>query len=101
MFEPSLFTITIVSSLLFFIGTIGIFFINRSIIVALISLELMLIAISVNFVAFSVFYKDISGQIFTIFILGIAAAETAIGLALMLAYYRCKKDINIETINYI
>jgi|TARA_R110000744_G_scaffold171245_5_gene289716 NADH-quinone oxidoreductase subunit K len=91
----------IVSIILFLIGILGIFLIKKNIIIILMSIELMLLAININFVIFSVYLDDMTGQIFALFILTIAAAESAIGLAILVVYYRIKGIISINFINSI
>ncbi len=91
----------IISILLFLIGILGIFLIKKNIIVILMSIELMLLAININFVIFSIYLDDIHGQIFALFILTVAAAESAIGLAILVVYYRIKGIISINFINSI
>ena len=85
----------IISILLFLIGILGIFLVKKNIIVILMSIELMLLAININFVIFSIYLDDIVGQIFALFILTVAAAESAIGLAILVVYYRIKGIISI------
>lgn len=89
----------IVSSLLFAIGTAGLFVNRKNVITILMSLELMLLAVNLNFVAFSVHLQDIVGQVFSVIILSIAAAEISIGLAILVLYFRNKGSIEIEGIN--
>jgi NADH-quinone oxidoreductase subunit K len=91
----------IISILLFLIGILGIFLVKKNIIVILMSIELMLLAININFVIFSIYLDDIVGQIFALFILTVAAAESAIGLAILVVYYRIKGIISINFINSI
>jgi NADH-quinone oxidoreductase subunit K len=86
----------IVASLLFTIGVFGIFVNRRNIIVLLMCVELILLAVNINFVAFSSFLHDITGQIFTMFILTVAAAEAAIGLAILVVYYRNRGTIAVD-----
>ena len=88
-----------VSIFLFFIGLCGIFAIPQNIIIILISLELILLSINLNFIIFSVYLDDITGQIFALFILTIAAAESAIGLAIVVVYYRLRGIISLDFIN--
>ena len=76
------------AAIIFTIGIAGIFLNRKNIIVILMSIELILLAVNINLVSFSIFINDISGQIFTLFILTVAAAEAAIGLAIIVAYYR-------------
>src|SRR5437870_3279539 len=91
----------IVSCFLFLIGILGIFLIKKNIIIILMSIELMLLAINLNFIIFSVYLNDISGQIFALFVLTVAAAESALGLAILVIYYRIKGIISINFINSI
>jgi NADH-quinone oxidoreductase subunit K len=91
----------LVSVILFLIGVLGIFLIKKNIIIILMSIELMLLSINVNFVLFSVYLDDITGQIFALFVLTVAAAESAIGLAILVVYYRIKGIISINFINSI
>ena len=84
-------------AIIFTIGIVGIFLNRKNIIVILI--ELILLAVNINLVAFSIFLNDISGQIFTLFILTVAAAEAAIGLAIIVVYYRNSSTIRVEEIN--
>lgn len=91
--------ILILSSLLFTIGVCGIFLNRKSIIVILMSIELMLLAVNINMVAFSAYLADLTGQVFTIFILTVAAAEAAIGLAILVIYFRNRGSIAVEDVN--
>jgi NADH-quinone oxidoreductase subunit K len=86
----------IVSSALFCIGLSGVFINRKNIISLLMSLEIMLLSVNINFVAFSSYLNDLVGQIFAIFILTVAGAEAAVGLAILVIYYQNKKDIDIE-----
>lgn len=88
-----------ISSSLFFIGLSGIFLNRKNIIILLMSIELMLLAINFNFIIFSVFIDDLLGQLFALIILTVAAAESAIGLAILVIYYRIRGSIAIELIN--
>jgi len=88
----------ILSATIFTIGIVGIFLNRKNVIVILMSIELILLAVNINLVAFSIFLNDLSGQIFTLFILTVAAAEAAIGLAIIVVYYRNAKTINVEEI---
>lgn len=90
--------ILIVTSIVFFIGLLGIVLNRKNILVILMSVELLLLAVNLNFAAFSVYLDDVVGQIFVLFILTIAAAESAIGLALMTVFYRLKNNIELEPI---
>ena len=87
--------------LLFLIGIWGIFLLKKNIIIILMSIELILLSINLNFIIFSLLLDDISGQIFALFILTVAAAESAIGLAILVVYYRIKGIISINYINSI
>ena len=89
----------VLSSILFTISIFGIFMNRKNIIVLLMSIELMLLSVNFNFVAFSQFLGDIAGQIFVFFILTVAAAETAIGLAILVLLFRTHESINVEEIN--
>lgn len=91
----------IISISVFLIGILGIFLIKKNIIIILMSIELMLLAININFVIFSVYLDDMTGQIFALFVLTVAAAESAIGLAILVVYYRIKGIISINFINSI
>lgn len=87
------------SAVIFSIGVSGIFLNRKNIISILMSIELMLLSININFVTFSVYLNEISGQIFTLFILTVAAAEVSIGLAIVVVYFRNAKSIMIEDVN--
>lgn len=89
----------LLSSLLFAMGIYGIFSNRRNLITILMSIELMLLAVNINFVAFSVFLKSYTGQIFSIMILTVAAAEAAIGLAILVVYYGHNRSIEVETVS--
>jgi NADH-quinone oxidoreductase subunit K len=95
----SIFHFLILSSLLFCIGLSGIFLNRKNIISLLMSLELMLLAVNINFVAFSAQLNDLTGQIFAIMILTVAGAEAAIGLAILVIYYQNKKNIEVEGVS--
>ncbi len=97
--EISLEHYLIVSSLLFSIGVTGLFMNRKNVITILMSIELMLLAVNLNFAAFSVSLQDIVGQIFSIIILSIAAAEVSIGIAILVLYFRNRGSIEIEDIN--
>lgn len=90
---------TTVAMMLFFIGLTGIILARRNIIVVLMSVELILLAVNLNFIVFSVFLDDLMGQIFALFILTVAAAESAIGLAILVVYFRVRGTISMDTIN--
>jgi NADH-quinone oxidoreductase subunit K len=89
----------ILAAIIFTIGVIGIFLNRKNVIIILMSIELILLAVNINLVSFSIFTQDLTGQIFTMFILTVAAAEAAIGLAIIVAYYRNKGSIRIEDIS--
>ena len=86
-------------AIIFFLGTIGIFLNRKNVIVILMSIELILLAVNINLISFSIFSGDIVGQIFTMLILTVAAAEAAIGLAIIVIYYRNKGSIRVEDIH--
>ena len=88
-----------VASVLFVIGIFGIFLNRKNVIVFLMSIELMLIAVYINLVAFSSFLNDLVGQVFSLFILTVAAAEAAIGLAILVCFFRVRGTIAVEEIN--
>lgn len=89
----------VVAAILFTIGILGIFVNRRNIIVILMSIELMLLAVNINFVAFSSYQHNMLGQVFTMLILTVAAAEAAIGLAILVVYFRNRGTIAVEDAN--
>ncbi len=89
----------IVSSLLFTLGVAGIFLNRKNVITILMSIELILLAVNINFVAFSVALGDLTGQVFAMFVLTVAAAEAAIGLAILVVYFRNRGSIAVEDIH--
>jgi NADH-quinone oxidoreductase subunit K len=89
----------VVAAILFTIGVFGIFINRKNVIVILMSIELILLAVNINFVAFSTHLGDLSGQVFTLIILTVAAAEAAIGLAILVTYFRNRGSIAVEDIN--
>lgn len=97
--DISLMHFLVLGALLFTIGVCGIFINRKSIITILMSIELMLLAVNINFVAFSTHLGDLAGQIFTIIILTVAAAEAAIGLAILVVFYRNKGSIDVEEVS--
>ncbi|HUK07692.1 MAG TPA: NADH-quinone oxidoreductase subunit NuoK [Stellaceae bacterium] len=99
MFEIGLSHYLTVASILFTLGIFGIFLNRKNVIVILMSIELMLLAVNINFVAFSAFLNDLVGQVFAMFVLTVAAAEAAIGLAILVVYYRNRGTIEVEDIN--
>jgi NADH-quinone oxidoreductase subunit K len=88
-----------VASILFTLGVFGIFLNRKNIIVILMSVELILLAVNINLVAFSSFLGDLVGQIFTMFVLTVAAAEAAIGLAILVVYFRNRGSIAVEDVS--
>jgi NADH-quinone oxidoreductase subunit K len=88
-----------VAACLFTLGMFGIFLNRKNVIIILMSVELMLLAVNINLVAFSHFHGDLVGQVFAIFVLTVAAAEAAIGLAIIVVYYRNRGSIAVEDIN--
>ena len=86
-------------AIIFSIGTLGIFLNRKNVIVILMSVELILLAVNINLVSFSIYLQDITGQIFTMLILTVAAAEAAIGLAIIVSYYRNRGSVRVEEIN--
>ena len=99
MFDIGIGHYLILGAIIFTIGVVGIFLIRKNIIVILMSIELILLAVNINLVSFSIFMSDITGQIFTLYILTVAAAEAAIGLAIIVAYYRNSGTIRVEEID--
>jgi NADH-quinone oxidoreductase subunit K len=89
----------IVAAMLFTLGIAGIILNRKNIIVILMSVELILLAVNINLVAFSTFLGDLTGQVFSLFILTVAAAEAAIGLAVLVTYFRNRGSIAVEDIN--
>ena len=90
-----------VASVLFLIGLSGIILNRKNIIVMLMSVELMLLAVNLNFFIYSVYLDDIMGQVFALLILTVAAAEAAIGLAILVVYYRVRGSISVENIHLL
>lgn len=89
----------VLGAILFAIGLVGIFLNRKNVIILLMSIELMLLAVNLNFVAFSHYLQDISGQIFVFFILTVAAAESAIGLAILVVLFRNLRTINVDDLD--
>jgi len=87
-----------VAALLFTLGLFGIFLNRKNVIIILMSIELMLLAVNINLVAFSTHLQDLVGQIFAMFVLTVAAAEAAIGLAILVVYYRNRGSIEVEDV---
>ena len=88
-----------VAAILFTLGILGIFVNRKNVIIILMSIELMLLAINLNLVAFSAYLGDLAGQVFAMFVLTVAAAEAAIGLAILVVYFRNRGSIEVEDIN--
>ena len=99
MIEISLVHYLFLSAVVFTIGIVGIFLNRKNVIVILMSIELVLISVNINLVSFSIYLNDIVGQIFTMFVLTVAAAEAAIGLAIIVVYYRNSGTIRVEEID--
>ncbi len=89
----------VVAAILFTIGIVGIVLNRKNIIVILMAIELMLLAVNINLVAFSAYHDDLTGQVFALLVLTVAAAEAAIGLAILVTYYRNRGSIAVEDIN--
>jgi len=87
------------AAILFTIGVFGIFLNRKNVIIILMSIELILLAVNINFVAFSSFPHDLVGQVFALFVLTVAAAEAAIGLAILVVYFRNRGSIAVEDVN--
>ena len=88
-----------VAAILFTLGIFGIFLNRKNVIIILMSVELMLLAVNLNLIAFSVYLNDLVGQVFSMIILTVAAAEAAIGLAILVVYFRNRGSIRVEDIN--
>ena len=89
----------IIGAILFVLSVAGIFINRKNIIILLMCIELMLLAVNINFVAFSYFLGDVQGQVFVFFILTVAAAEAAIGLAILIVLFRNRRTINVDDLN--
>ena len=89
----------IVGALVFVIGVMGIFLNRKNVIIILMSIELILLSVNINFVAFSAYLGNLTGQVFALFVLTVAAAEAAIGLAILVVYFRNRGSIAVETVN--
>lgn len=89
----------VVAAILFSLGVIGLFLNRKNVIAILMCIELILLAVNINLVAFSHFLNDLSGQIFVFFVLTVAACEVAVGLAILVSFYRTRRSIEIEDIN--
>ena len=88
-----------VAAMLFVIGIFGLFLNRKNVIILLMSIELMLLSVNINLVAFSSYMKDLVGQVFTLFVLTVAAAEAAIGLAILVSFFRIRGTIAVEDVN--
>jgi len=99
MFDIGLTHYLIVAAILFSLGIVGIFLNRKNVIIILMSVELMLLAVNINLVSFSSFLGDLVGQVFAIFVLTVAAAEAAIGLAILVVFFRNRGTIAVEDIN--
>lgn len=89
----------ILGAILFSIGVVGIFLNRKNVIILLMAIELMLLAVNMNFIAFSYYLQDVAGQIFVFFILTVAAAESAIGLAILVVLFRTARTINVDDLD--
>ena len=87
------------AAIIFAIGIIGIFLNRKNVIIILMSIELILLAVNINLVSFSIYLQNLVGQVFAMFILTVAAAEAAVGLAIIIIYYKNKGSINVEQIS--
>ena len=101
MREIGIHAFLIVSAILFVIGILGIILNRRNLISIFMSIELILLSVNLNFIIFSSFLKDMMGQVFSLFILTVAAAEVAIGLAILVSYFRQRQNIDIEDLSHI
>ncbi len=99
MFEIGLAHYLTVAAVLFTLGIFGIFLNRKNVIIILMSIELMLLAVNINLIAFSTHMNDLVGQIFAMFVLTVAAAEASIGLAILVVYFRNRGSIAVEDIN--
>jgi len=90
-----------ISNFLFLIGVLGIILNRKNILLILMSVELLFLAVNINFIVFSVFLDDVVGQIFAVYILTVAAAESSIGLAILVAYYKIRNSIAVESIQIL
>jgi NADH-quinone oxidoreductase subunit K len=91
----------IVGAILFSLSVVGIFINRKSVIIILMCIELMLLAVNINFVAFSAYLNDMTGQVFVFFILTVAAAEAAIGLAILVVLFRNRNTINVQDLDLL
>lgn len=98
MFTINIYDVLTITSIVFFIGLLGIIINRKNILIIIMSIELLLLSVNLNFAIFSIYLDDIIGQVFVIFILTVAAAESAIGLAIITGFYRLKNSIQLEPI---
>jgi len=96
---PTLGHFLVLGAVLFAISVVGIFLNRKNVIILLMAIELMLLAVNLNFIAFSHYLNDLSGQVFVFFILTVAAAESAIGLAILVVLFRNMRTINVDDID--
>jgi NADH-quinone oxidoreductase subunit K len=89
----------ILGAIMFSLSVIGIFLNRKNLVILLMSIELMLLAVNINFIAFSHYLQDLAGQVFVFFVLTVAAAESAIGLAILIVLFRNKESINVEDVD--
>ena len=89
----------VLGAVLFSIAVVGIFLNRKNVVILLMAIELLLLAVNINFVAFSHYLQDLAGQVFVFFILTVAAAEAAIGLAILIVLFRNRRTINVEDLN--
>ena len=99
MIEIGLGHYLIFAAIIFAIGITGIFLNRKNVIIILMSIELILLAVNINLVSFSIYLQNLVGQVFTMFILTVAAAEAAVGLAIIVIYYKNRASINVEQIS--
>ena len=99
MTEVSLSHYLTLSTIIFAIGIVGIFLNRKNVIIILMCIELILLSVNINLVSFSIYLQNLTGQIFTMFILTVAAAEAAVGLAIIVIYFKNKGSIQVEKIN--
>jgi NADH-quinone oxidoreductase subunit K len=87
------------AAIIFTLGVVGVFMNRKNIIIILMSIELILLSVNINLVSFSIYLQNLTGQVFTMFILTVAAAEAAVGLAIIVIYYKNKGSINVKQIS--
>ena len=97
--QPTLAAYLILGAMLFSIGVVGVFLNRKNVIILLMAIELLLLAVNINLVAFSRYLGNLDGQVFVFFILTVAAAEAAIGLAILVAYFRNRHSIDVDDID--